>query len=423
MVGAVGLCPTNQGPKGEDLTLDAAVSRALQLNPALAAGSYAVSAAEARINQAGLFPNPEIDIEAENFGGEDDLSGYNGAETTAIISQPIPLGRRRGHGRAVAETDHILANRDLEASRLNVVAESTSRFYRLIAAQERQELAKKMVELAERFEGTVRSRVEAGKVSPVEATRAGIEVGQARVRLARASRELATARTILAATWGSTKPDFGRAVGELPNPEVVPGLGQLRAYLIGTPEIARLEDQVEQKRRAADLEKSFRFPDLRVSVGPRRFQETGETAWVAGLSVPIPVFDRNQGSRKAAEFEVDQAKREAEALRVAREAQLVAVLERLHATAAETTIMNDEVVPAANAAFIATETGYSEGKFGFLNVLDAQRTLFESHSLLLDIHEDYAATRTELERLIGRELNRGDSLSPAQSATQKGDQQ
>ena len=227
------------------------------------------------------------------------------------------------------------------------------------------------------------------------------------------------ARTLLSATWGSTNPDFDRVAGELPNPENIPGLGQLRAYLIGTPEIARLEDQIEQKRRAADLEKSFRFPDLSVSVGPRRFQETGETAWVAGLSVPVPIFDRNQGSRKAADFEVEQAKRDAEATRVNREAQLRAVLERLQAAAAETTVMGDEVVPAANKVFLATETGYSEGKFGFLNLLDAQRALFEAHSLLLDSHEEYSLTRTEIERLIGRELGPGSLPRPTADAISK----
>jgi cobalt-zinc-cadmium efflux system outer membrane protein len=373
----------------------------VSLNPSLDAGSFRLAAAEARITQAGLFPNPEIEIEAENFGGQGGLSGYSAAETTAVISQPIPLGRRRGHARKVAEADHRLARRDLEANRLDVVAGVTSAFYRLVAAQDREELSQRMVGLAERFEETVSAKVDAGKVSPVEATRAAIEGAKARAQAARAAREREAARTLLASWWGSSTPDFDRAIGGLPEPKGPPGFEQIRESLNTTPEIARLDDEIERAQRAADLEKSLRMPDLGVSVGPRRFAETGEFAWVAGLSVPIPVFDRNQGSRKAADFEAERAMRDADAARVTREVELAAVLDHLRAAADEARIMADDVVPAANEAYVATETGYSAGKFGFLNVLDAQRALFDAHSLLLDRREEYALALAELERLTG----------------------
>jgi cobalt-zinc-cadmium efflux system outer membrane protein len=305
----------------------------------------------------------------------------------------------------VAEADHLLASRDLDANRLDVLKGVTSAFYRLVAAQEREELSQRMVDLAEQFERTVRARVDAGKVSPVEATRASIEVGKARAQAARAAREREAARRLVASWWGSSTPDFELANGALPEPIDPPRFEEIRFSLNQTPEIVRLDDQIERAKRAADLEKSFRMPDLRVSVGPRRFEETGESAWVAGLSVPIPVFDRNQGSRKAAEFEAERARRDAEATRVTREAELAAVLDRLRAAAEEARIMADDVVPAANQAFVATETGYSAGKFGFLNVLDAQRALFDAHSLLLDRRAEYALVLADVERLIGRELN------------------
>jgi cobalt-zinc-cadmium efflux system outer membrane protein len=397
------LSPTER--TASTLSLGQALSRAVNQNPRLAAESLRLSAAKARINQAGLFPNPEVEIEAENFGGDGDLSGYNAAETTAVISQPIPLGPRRGRARSLAEADHLLASRDLDANRLDVVAGVTSAFYRLVAAQEREELSRRMVDLAVQFETTVRARVDAGKVSPVEATRAAIEVGKAQAQAARAAHEREAARTLLASWWGSSTSDFELANGALPRPVDPPRFEEVRFSLNQTPEIVRLDDQIERAKRAADLEKSVRVPDLRVSVGPRRFEDTGESAWVAGLSVPIPVFDRNQGSRKAADFEAKRARRDADAARVTREAELAAVLDRLRATAEEARIIEDDVVPAANHAFVATETGYSAGKFGFLNVLDAQRALFDAHSLLLDRREEYALVLTVIERLIGRELD------------------
>jgi cobalt-zinc-cadmium efflux system outer membrane protein len=374
------------------------------MNPSLAAGAHAVSAAEARVTQAGLLPNPEIGFEAENFGGGGDLDGFNAAESTAVISQPILLGGKRGRRRAVAEAEQTLAGRELQGLRLDVVAGTTSAFYRVLGAQQRVALAHELLGLAERFARTVQAKVDAGKVSPIEASRASIEVAQARVGLARAVRELEAVRVLLAATWGSSTATFDRAAGELPEPTDPPSLGQLRQHLIEAPEVTRLEDQIEREKRILELETSSRVPDLTVSVGPRRFEETGQSAWVARFSLPIPMFDRNQGSRRAAEFDLERTRRDAEAVRVGLEAELASALERLRAVAVEATTMSQEIVPAANAAFAATETGYRKGKLGFLNVLDAQRTLFETRSLLLDSREEYATTRTELERLVGHPL-------------------
>jgi cobalt-zinc-cadmium efflux system outer membrane protein len=404
------------------ITLEQAVSRALKRNPALAAGTSAVSAAEARITQAGLFPNPELELETENFGGSGELDGFNAAESTAVVSQPILLGGKRRHRRSVAESERTLAGRDLEAVRLDVTAGVTAAFYQVLAAQRREALADELLALAERFAGTVQKRVDAGKVSPVEATRASIEVSQARVGLARAVRELEAARALLAANWGSSTADFDLAVGELPELIDPPSLGPLRQHLLKVPEITRLEDQIERERRALELERSFRIPDLTISVGPRRFEETGESAWVAGISLPIPIFDRNQGARRAAEFELERTRRDAEANRVGLEAELTSTLERLRAVTLEATTMSQEIVPAARSAFAATQAGYREGKLGFLDVLDAQRALFETRSLLLDSREEYAITRAELERLIGRPLSLQRAPSPPEADTSQGEE-
>jgi len=384
-----------------EITLNQAVEAALRLSPSLGAAVHSVSAAEARTTQAGLLPNPEFSLETENFGGSGELDGFGVAETTAVISQEILLGGKRRRRRAVAESDQSLADRDLQAARLDVVLRTTSAYYRVLTAQEREALAEELLALAERFAQTVRARVDAGKVSPVEGTRADIEVAQARVRRTRAGRDLKAARIRLAATWGSGIVSFDRAVGELPEPKAPPSLDELRSLLLQTPEIVRLEEMILRQQKVLDVESALGVPDLTVSLGPRRFSETGQSAWVAGISLPIPLFDRNQGSRKAAEFELERVRRDAEAIRIDIEAELAAGLERIHAAEQETEIMNHQVVPAAEAAFAATEKGYTEGKFGFLDVLDAQRALFESRSLLLDSREQYALTLTELERLIG----------------------
>ena len=394
-------------PRMVELTLDEAVARALATNPVVEGAAHGVSAAEARAHQAGLWPNPELEVEVENFGGDGSQHGFESAETTVLVSQPLPLGGKPGRRRAVADSDHRLARRDLESMRLDVVAQATAAFSVVLAAQQREDLAVKLLEVADDFARIVQARVDAGKVSPVELTRAQIEVAQGKVRRARAARELAATRTRLAATWGSTIADFKYAVGNLPYPHSPPPLEDLRSLLAETPDIQRLEDSIERRRRVVGLEKSLRFPDLAIGVGPRRFEETGHSAWVAGVGVAIPIFDRNQGARKAAEFDLERERRDADAVRVAMSAELAVVCERLNAAAEAARTADGEIVPSAMSALAAVETGYREGKFGFIDVIAAQRALFEASTLLLDSLEEYALARADLERLVGRRLEPG----------------
>ena len=404
------------GPSGE-LTLEDAVSLALHHNPLLAAGNQALSAADARVVQAGLLPNPQLEFEVENFGGSADLGGFESAESTAVISQPILLGGKRSRRRAVAQTDYVLAGRDLDAVKLDVRARTAAAFYGVLIAQDRQALAKELLDLAQSVADTVQIRVDVGKVSPVELTRAQIEVSTARISVIRSVRELTAARARLSAAWGSSTATFQRAIGTLPDPGPPPPLHRLIPLLDGTPRIRRLNDHIQRQGQVLDLENSFRFPDLTLAVGPRRFEATGHSAWVAGFGLSIPVFDRNQGERRAAEFELERARREAQAGRVAIETELIAVVERLSAAAEVSVALNRDLVPATSSAFAAIETGYREGKFGFLDVLVAQRALFDARSVLLDSLEEYALTRIELERIVARPL----TTLIGESTTSQGD--
>lgn len=383
------------------LTLDQAVALALEFNPALKAAAFGVLAAESRVLQAGLWPNPNLVVDVENFGGDSDLRGFESAETTVVISQALPLGNKPGRRRAIAETDQALAGRGIEAMRLDVVARTTSAFYSVVAAQRRQELAGELLRLAEQFADTVGARVEAGKVSPVEMTRAEIEVAQARIRKARVDRELRAARVLLAANWGSSTAHYGRAVGDLPRPLPPSTIDDLGLMLSDTPEMRRIGDQIERQQRVIAFENALRIPDLEIGVGPRLFEETGHSAWVALVGFSLPVFDRNQGERRAAEFDLERIRRNGESLKVALEAELAVVVERLSAASEAAVATEGAVLPGARMAMAAVETGYREGKFGFVDVIAAQRTFFEASTLLVDSLEEFALAQTEMERLVG----------------------
>ncbi len=387
-----------------ELGLAEALELAAEFNPVLAAARNQVGAAESRVLQAGRWANPELEFSIENFGGNDELRGFESTESTLLISQPLQIGGKIKRGRAVAEADSTIAGRRRESVELDVRARTTAAFYAVLTAQERVGLGQELLSLARSFADTVDSRVEAGKVSPVEATRARMEVAAVRIQLIRASRELEVARVRLSAMWGASAAAFRRASGELPRPAERPVWSDLEALVRQTPDMLVLDAQQQRSEWVVALEKSFRIPDLTVAAGPRRFSETGDTAWVAGFSLPLPVFDTNKGARRAAEFELESTRRRNQAARVEIETGLVSVVGRLDAAVEIATALETEVVPAATSALDAVEIGYSEGKFGFLDVIDAQRTLFDARSILLDSIAEYALARVDLERLVGTGL-------------------
>lgn len=399
-----------------DLSMAMALELAADHNPALAAAWHRVEAADARVDQAGRWANPEFEFEVENFGGRDDLRGFESTESTLVISQNLRIGGKIKRGREVAESDFAIAGRGRESVILDVRARTTAAFNTVLIAQERLSLSRELLELAQSFADTVDARVEAGKVSPVEATRARMEVAAVRVELIRATRALEIARVRLSSMWGVSVADFRRAIGELPRPGDRPAWAQLRDLVDSTPDMRALDDELQRSERVVALEKSFRIPDLTLAAGPRRFSETGDSAWVAGISLPLPIFDSNKGARRAAEFELEGKRRDIQATRIEIETGLTSVVQRLDAAGEIAISMEAEVVPAATSARDAVEIGYTEGKFGFLDVIDAQRTLFDARSLLLDSMAEYALAKVDLERLIGQSLDAGEITTGSTAA-------
>ncbi|MGH8069321.1 MAG: TolC family protein, partial [Candidatus Entotheonellia bacterium] len=186
------------------LTMRQALTQALLQNPELAAFAWEVRAGEARTLQEGLLPNPEFGVEVENFAGSGELRGFNAAETTIALSQLVELGGKRLRRARVVALERDLAAWDYETKRLDVFAETTKAFVEVLGAQERLALNEDLVRLAEQVLSTAAERVRAGKVPPVEETKAQVALSTARIALERAGRELTAARKRLAASWGST---------------------------------------------------------------------------------------------------------------------------------------------------------------------------------------------------------------------------
>jgi outer membrane protein, heavy metal efflux system len=274
-----------------------------------------------------------------------------------------------------------------------------------LAQQQRLVLAGQAVDLAKRVVDTVGERVKAGSSSRAELTKAEIARAAAEIERERTSRALAAARWRLAANWGGTQPRFERADGNLASVHAVPDLEDLRRRLSQNPDLARWSAEISQRQAIIALERSRAVPDLMVGAGYRRLSGPDADALVAELSIPLPVFNRNQGAVLEARRRVAQAREEQRAAEVHLAMELSITHEVLTAAYLQVERLETAILPGAVEAFDTLRSGYLEGRFSYLDVLDAQRTLVAARDQHVRALAEYHQAVATVERLIGDSLN------------------
>ncbi len=389
-------------PSG-NLSLQEALSLALVKNPELKAFSWEMRASEAMKLQAGLLPNPEIEFEIGEFDSEG--TGFDTAETAIILSQLVELGGKRHKRLAVAKLESGLIGWDYEAKRLDVFVETTQAFIDVLAAQKSVVLATEAVSLAAKVHAAVGERVKAGKVTPLEESRAGVELSMSKIGLERSKKELEASRTRLGAKWGNSKPSFTEVTGKFETVlDSIPSIRLFEGDLAQNPDIARWETEMDFREATIALEQSASIPDLVASAGVQQFEATGEDALTFGVAFTLPFFDRNQGGIQAARYRLSKADEERRSAKLKVQSDLADAYRDLTMFHLETMTLQKEILAAAQRTFEAASDGYQQGKFGYLEVLDAQRTMFEVREKYVESLSAYHKAVVTLERLIGRPI-------------------
>jgi outer membrane protein, heavy metal efflux system len=393
--------PQEQGnaPYSETLTLHRAIQRALNYSPALKAARLEIGAKRGEALQAGLRPNPEVALTAEDVG-PDDLGEY-----TLEFAQAFDLGGKRVTRLRAAQLDTSVAWWEYEAARVQVATQAAQTFVDVLASQERLKVLRDSVDVADRTKQAVAARVKAGSASPIELDRAEVSVARAKAAVEAEEARLEGAKRRLATLWGSNTPNFGDAEGELAKARTVPELGQVESYIERNPALAKWASEISRRYAVLEVERAKRVPDLKLSAGVRQLEEVDSPSLVASVSIPLQVFDRNQGAIAAAQTRVAKAEQEAQAAQSELVSSLAGVLSDLEVAAAQLHSIEQNVLPATETAFERTRTGYAEGKFDLLSLLDAQRLVFEARLDLVNAKADFEKAKVRVEAIIGQSLS------------------
>ena len=389
-----------------------ALALALIQSPELASFGWEIRAREARILQAGRPPNPVFSTLFEEFGRTTSLngpgitgpSGVMQPQATIQLSQLIELGGKRAARQKLALLTRDLTAWDYETARIDVLTRVTKVFLDVLASQEAYVLAEQTTNLVDKVQQAVGFRVEAGVVSPIELTRANVAAASVRIESNRARRNLDADKMRLAALWGSSSATFESAAGDLNVLPPVPPFAELQERLSKNPELARWAAEVAQREAVLAVERSKAVPDVTISGGYRRFTLIGGNAFVVGASIPIPWFDKNKGGIQEARDRISKASEDQRTAQIRVTTMLAEAYRALASAKDEVAALSANVLPGVRSAFDGVTEGYRFGKFGFLEVLDAQRTLVTINGQYLRALANYHQAAAEVERLIGAPL-------------------
>lgn len=401
-----------QAQEATPLTLQDAIARAVESDPGLRAARAGVDAARGDLRQARARPNPELSAEVENFNGEGELRGFDGAETTFSLSQELEIGGRRSARIRLANREVHGVELERAVRGLDLIRDAQTAYYDALAAAELVAIAEERLRTAEALNVSVGRRVAAARDPLMAGARAEAGLAEARIALTRAQAEAANARATLASLLGG---DTGFAL--IPADFALPRTGEHDHAEPddSTPDFARLAAARDRANAAVGVERSLAWQNPTLSFGYRQFAaDNDEGALVAGVSIPLGVFDRNQGAVARARAEQRRAEFDLEAGRRILMREFAALQRARTADAAAIASTEDQVIPQAERALELAQDGYNRGAFSYLDVLEAQRALSDARQTRIDSLRSYHNNEAALDRLTARF---GDML-PEQEAHQ-----
>ncbi len=384
----------------EPLSLAKAIELALEGNPEVAAAKRQWEATEGQVLQGRSRPNPELAYSLEDTRSKTRTQSWQ-------LNLPVELGGKRAARTKAAEKTREQAQAQLAELQATVRANVAAAYFDVLTAQERLVLARDSAALAKSSTDTVSKRVAAGKVSPVEESKARVAEAGVRVELAQAASEQRNALSRLFALLGRIDAPYTVLEGKAENLPSVPSLADLQPLISSAPGVVLARIEVDRRKALTDLEQSKRVPDVTVSVGMQRSNETQRNVLLFGVSVPLPVFDRNQGNLLEALKLEDKARDELQAATVRLHSEVAQARERLSTIIAEVQSLKQDVLPGAKSAYDAATIGFENGKFNFLEVLDAQRTYFTAKSQYLKALGEAHRAAADIDRLLGASMVSG----------------
>jgi cobalt-zinc-cadmium efflux system outer membrane protein len=380
--------------KKDELSLEEVLAIADLLNPELASERKNIDLATAAVWEAKLYPNPSLLLGLEDYKTK---SSFGSSKRTAGLSIPLVFSGRIGAATSQAEKER-------EVAAVAYVCDVKRAFLGLLASRRTAELARETRDLAKTLNDVTNERFKAQAIPEMELLKSAVNLAKSDVDLKLAEKDHAVALKTLHARMGMVDFPQDKFSGVLASRYTVPSLEALRGQVTT---IHPLLEGAVKAREAAEfqlsLARSERIPDIGLEI-TAGVDSANDGIIQAGIAIPLPLFNRNQAKIAAAEARIQQAEFKLQAVKNDLVLRLTEAYRNFTAAQERVTVYTDEIMPKAQKALDQTNEGYRQGKFGYLDVLDSQRTLAEAKIAYAAALADLNLSAAELEKLTGMRL-------------------
>lgn len=394
---------SGQAAAQTELSLAKALQRTLSDSPILQRFTFQEREAEALRLQASIRPAPTLNLSVANAFGSDEFSALDSAEITLSLSQVIELGDKRASrvGLSDARWQTQLAN--YEIARLEVLAETSRRYYFLL---EQQALTANLVE-REKLERealkVITQRQQAGAIGSADAAKMTLRLAQTQMQQLKSKAETQRRKAQLAMMWlGSA--DFSHAQGSLTQLPPATDTEHFLNVIEASP--AYRQKLMLNRLALAEIEqqRSLNRSDVTVGVGVRQFETSNDQALVFDISMPLSLNKPNRGNLAAAYSRQQWADQEQQLTHKQLSLEIQSLGQSLAGYRQQAQQLAEQQRPKAEQLLREVKRGYRQGLYDVLQLVDAQTELFSVKQQQIQLHRQWLLLRLAIERISGQAL-------------------
>lgn len=379
--------PAPEAPAG--LTLDEVEAMARACNPAIAEIAARVRAAQGQYVQVGLPPNPTVGYLGSEIGNEGS-AGQQGL----IVGQEFIRGNKLGLNRAVESREVLRRQQDLAAQLQRLTTDVRIAFYDAYLAQRRVELSRDLQTVGRQSAATANMLLEAAEGRRTDLLQAEIESQRASIDLAQADSNFRGAWRRLALLVGRPDMPVEALAADVETLRWACSWEQTRDRLLeSSPEVSEALAVVEKARWALSRARVEPIPDVAAQASVQYDDASSDTIAGAQISLPIPLWNRNQGGVARAQAELTAAKFRLESVQLRLEQRLTGQYQQYETALARVDALKGQILDRAQQNLDVATQGYRAGELGFLDFLTVQRTYFQANL-------EYLTALSELNRSV-----------------------
>jgi outer membrane protein, heavy metal efflux system len=395
------------------LTLEQALARALARSPQRQGAAAMAEGAKTAARFAGAWPNPAVDLRAENwtFGSwkwspSSDPSAPPSLDAFVVLSQPVELGGKRAARRAIGDAELQAAEAFLAQVERALVFETTRLFLDVVRSREMLTALEQNRDEMRALQRAMGARVGEGMSAASDLAKFQAETARLETQTLRTRIELNRSLSLLGAVLQTGSPV---SADQLVEPAAaVPPEGEVSELvaraLARSPDVRAAVAKEARATHALALERARRVPDTMFSGGYKR--TGGFDGGVLGVTVSLPVFDRNQRGVAVATGETRAAMQERLGVEARVAADVRSSLEAARLLDARARRIDDELLRPAEVVRVAARSAFREGAADILSLVDAERVYLEARREALLVRFDALAAAIEVRVILGEEIVR-----------------